>query len=190
MRHSSRRIPRAYRPTASRALAFGILLAGGPALAQDKAATAAPQGYESALVNGKGEPIGKIALRDGANALVIRLTIQPGGLPPGWHGIHFHAVGDCSDTAKFEKSKAHVNHDQSKHGLLNADGPDEGDLPNIYANADGSVNAEVSSETPMTGEGGLKDGDGSALIIHAGEDDHSTQPIGGAGARIACAVIK
>jgi Cu-Zn family superoxide dismutase len=155
-----------------------------------KEEASAPQTYESALTNGKGETIGKIMIRDGANSLVMRVTVQAGGLPPGWHGIHFHAVGDCSDTEKFEKSKAHVNHDQSKHGLLNPDGPDEGDLPNVYANADGSVNAEVSSETPLTGEGGLRDGDGSALIVHANEDDHNTQPIGGAGPRIACAVIK
>ncbi|WP_422236551.1 superoxide dismutase family protein [Methylorubrum rhodinum] len=155
-----------------------------------KEEASAPQTYESALTNGKGETIGKIMIRDGANSLVMRVTVQAGGLPPGWHGIHFHAVGDCSDTEKFEKSKAHVNHDQSKHGLLNPDGPDEGDLPNVYANADGSVNAEVSSETPLTGEGGLRDGDGSALIVHANEDDHNTQPIGGAGPRIGCAVIK
>jgi len=83
-----------------------------------------------------------------------------------------------------------VNHDQSKHGLLNPDGPDEGDLPNLYAAQDGSANAEVWSETPLNGEGGLKDGDGSALIIHANEDDHTSQPIGGAGDRVACAVIK
>ena len=154
------------------------------------AAPAAPQTFEADIQNGKGEAIGRIAIRDGASALVMRVTINAGGLPPGWHGIHFHAMGDCSDTEKFEKSKAHVNHDQSKHGLFNPDGPDEGDLPNVYANADGSVNAEVSSETPLTGEGGLKDGDGSALIIHANPDDHATQPIGGAGPRIACAVIK
>ncbi len=173
------------------ALGLGCTLAA-PSLAQTTAPAtpAAPATVESPIVNGKGEPIGKITLRDGASVLVVRLAIQPGGLPPGWHGIHFHAVGDCSDTEKFEKSKAHVNHDQSKHGLLNPDGPDEGDLPNVFANADGSVNAEVSSETPLTGEGGLKDGDGSALIIHANEDDHSTQPIGGAGPRLACAVIK
>jgi Cu-Zn family superoxide dismutase len=179
-----------------------LTLAAGAARAQEapaqttpppapaQAAPATPQVFESEIRNGKGERIGTIAIRDGANTLVMRVTITPGGLPPGWHGIHFHAVGDCSDTEKFEKSKAHVNHDQSKHGLLNADGPDEGDLPNVYANADGSVNAEVSSETPLTGEGGLKDGDGSALIIHANPDDHATQPIGGAGPRIACAVIK
>lgn len=155
-----------------------------------KEEASAPQTYESAITNGKGETIGKIMIRDGANSLVMRVMVQAGGLPPGWHGIHFHAVGDCSDTEKFEKSKAHVNHDQSKHGLLNPDGPDEGDLPNVYAAADGSVNAEVSSETPLTGEGGLRDGDGSALIIHANEDDHTSQPIGGAGPRIGCAVIK
>lgn len=196
---ATRRIP-------VRAPLVAALLAGlaWPALAQDakevpkeptpppakSEAAAAPQTYESAITNGKGESIGKIMIRDGANSLVMRVMIGAGGLPPGWHGIHFHAVGDCSDTEKFEKSKAHVNHDQSKHGLLNPDGPDEGDLPNVYANADGSVNAEVSSETPLTGEGGLRDGDGSALIIHANEDDHTSQPIGGAGARIGCAVIK
>lgn len=154
------------------------------------AGTATPQTYEADITGNDGKPIGKIAIRDGANALVMRVTIQPGGLPPGWHGIHFHAVGDCSDPGKFERSKAHVNHDSSKHGLLNAEGPDEGDLPNVYANPDGSVNAEVSSDTPLTGEGGLRDSDGSALIVHANEDDHQTQPIGNAGARVACAVIK
>ena len=182
-------------PSITPLLALPFLVAGA-AQAQEPpppaaaTAPAVPQTFEADIQNAKGEAIGRIALRDGANTLVMRVTINAGGLPPGWHGIHFHAVGDCSDTEKFEKSKAHVNHDQSKHGLLNADGPDEGDLPNVYANADGSVNAEVSSDTPLTGEGALKDGDGSALIIHANPDDHTTQPIGGAGPRIACAVIK
>jgi Cu-Zn family superoxide dismutase len=36
----------------------------------------------------------------------------------------------------------------------------------------------------------LRDGDGSALVIHANPDDHMTQPIGGSGPRVACAVIK
>lgn len=176
-------------------LALAAGLATGQAQAQEPAksadqAPAAPQTYETAIKNNKGEEIGSARFRDGANTLVLRVTIKAGGLTPGWHGMHFHAVGDCSDTEKFANSKAHVNHDQSKHGLLNADGPDEGDLPNLYASADGSANAEVSSETPLSGEGGLKDADGSALILHAKEDDHTSQPIGGAGDRVACAVIK
>ncbi|WP_375456456.1 superoxide dismutase family protein [uncultured Methylobacterium sp.] len=168
--------------------AHGAWAQGAPA--PEAAPAAAPQTFGGEIVNNKGESIGTLMIRDGANALVMRIAIRAGGLPPGWHGLHFHAVGDCSDTEKFEASKAHVNHDQSKHGLLNPDGPDEGDLPNVYAAPDGSVNAEVSSETPLTGEGGLRDGDGSALIVHANEDDHTTQPIGGAGRRIACAVIR
>ena len=173
--------------------AIVLTLLAAPVSAQDKKdepAPSTPQTYESPITNNKGQPIGQLSIRDGANMLVMRVQIQAGGLPPGWHGIHFHAVGDCSDPDKFEKSKAHVNHDQSKHGMLHPDGPDEGDLPNVFANADGSVNAEVSSDTPLIGEGGLKDSDGAALVIHANEDDHSTQPIGGAGARIACGVIK
>ena len=162
-----------------------------PAPAQDKEEEAGPpETYESPIANTKGETIGKLSIRDGTGAMVVRVTIQPSGLSPGWHGLHFHAVGDCSDTEKFEKSKAHINHDNRKHGLLNAEGPDEGDLPNLYANADGSANAEMTSEMTLNGEDSLKDGDGSALVIHANEDDHSTQPIGGAGARVACSVIK
>ena len=171
--------------------AAGAALAQEPAkdVTKDASKPAVPETFEGTIKNAKGDPIGKLTIRDGANTLVMRIAIQAGGLPPGWHGLHFHAVGDCTDP-KFMNAKAHVNHDQSKHGLLNPDGPDEGDLPNVYAAADGSANAEVTSETPLNGEGGLKDGDGSALIVHANEDDHTSQPIGGAGDRIACAVIK
>jgi len=35
----------------------------------------------------------------------------------------------------------------------------------------------------------LLDADGSAIVIHANPDDHMTQPIGGAGARVACGAI-
>jgi Cu-Zn family superoxide dismutase len=156
-----------------------------PALAQDV------QTFEGQVVGAKGEPIGKIAIRSGKEATVVRITINAGGLTPGWHGVHFHQVGDCSDVGKFQLSKGHVNHDDDKHGLLNPDGPDDGDLPNIFANADGSVNAEVSTEeVRLDGKNALRDRDGSALVIHASEDDHTSQPIGNAGARVGCVVIK
>ena len=120
----------------------------------------------------------------------VIVKVDATGLTPGWHGIHFHAVGDCSDVGTFERSKGHVNHEDKQHGLLNPDGPHEGDPPNIYASADGSANVEVSADIPLTGSEGLMDANGAALIIHASEDDHVSQPIGNAGARVACAVIK
>jgi Cu-Zn family superoxide dismutase len=40
------------------------------------------------------------------------------------------------------------------------------------------------------GRPALSDADGSALVFHANADDQTTQPIGGAGDRVACAVVK
>lgn len=168
---------------------LGALAVSVPALGQP----AAVETYEAPITGAKGESIGKVVIRSGASATLMRVEINPGGLTPGWHGIHVHAVGNCSDVGEFQLSKGHVNHDGSKHGMLNPDGPDDGDLPNVFANQDGSVHAEVAADVPLTGEPGLeglKDSDGSALVIHANEDDHTSQPIGNAGARVACAVIK
>ena len=79
------------------------------------------------------------------------------------------------------------------HGLLNPDANESGDLPNIYAAADGAANAEVYSTYVALEAGSAKpklvDADGSAIVVHASADDHRTQPIGGAGARVACGVI-
>ena len=78
----------------------------------------------------------------------------------------------------------HVNHGDPKasHGLLNAAGPDDGDLPNLYVDAQGHAEAEVFTTRARISRVGpgqwLWDEDGSALVIHANADDHSTQPIG------------
>ncbi|WP_460452109.1 superoxide dismutase family protein [Alsobacter sp. SYSU BS001988] len=161
------------------------------ALAAASSSAAAQEVAEAPVIDNKGAAIGSIRLRGSGAGVVVRVSLKAGALPPGWHGAHMHAVGDCSDTDKFMNSKAHVNHDARKHGLLNAEGPDNGDLPNLYAAADGSVNAELFTPfARLTGPNGLKDADGSAFVIHAAEDDHTAQPIGNAGARLACAVIK
>jgi len=169
---------------------FLIALAGAMLAPLAAARAQAVESLEAPLLGNDGKEIGKVTLRGGSGPTVLRITIPAGAVTPGWHGVHFHAVGDCSDHEKFQASKSHVNHGGKKHGLLNPEGPDAGDLPNVFAAADGSVNAEVSSPTPLTGAEGLRDADGSAFVMHAGEDDHASQPIGGAGARIGCAVIK
>ena len=94
-------------------------------------------------------------------------------------------MGDCSDYGVFTNSGGHVGKIEGGHGLLNPAGPEGGDIPNIWAAADGSAGYEAFTTLATGAE--LMDEDGSAIIIHTGEDDHLSQPIGGAGARVACA---
>jgi Cu-Zn family superoxide dismutase len=118
------------------------------------------------------------------------------GLPEsatGWHGVHLHMIGDCSN-ADFTSSGGHINPSGRSHGLLNPEGPDNADLPNIYVHEDGVLRAQVFTDrVSLNGEydaPALLDDNGSALVIHDNEDDHSTQPIGGAGARHVCGVVE
>ncbi len=140
------------------------------------------------IVGGDGNVIGSLNILDGPNGVLLEAIISPGGLTPGWHGLHLHQVGDCSDTGTFKLSGGHVGKVENGHGLLNPKGPEGGDLPNIWAAADGSAGYEAFST--LTTGADLADANGAALIIHTNRDDHMTQPIGGAGARVACAVIK
>lgn len=164
-----------------------------PAAPSTEAAARATPGQTAqvAIINGQGAETGKATLTQGATGLLIKVEVT--GLTPGWHGIHIHATGECA--APFTSSGAHINHGEPKapHGLLNAAGPDDGDLPNVWAGADGKVNAELfTTRARISSEGPgqwLWDADGSAIIIHANPDDHSTQPIGGAGDRVACAAL-
>jgi superoxide dismutase, Cu-Zn family len=137
-----------------------------------------------------GQPIGRAVLAEGPEGVVIRVEID--GLPPGWKAIHVHQTGDCHDHDEgFQRSGAHFDPHDRQHGLLNPKGPEAGDLPNIFAHADGSVRAEIYAPNVRldASEMGLLRDAGSALVIHEGGDDHLTQPIGGAGARVACAVL-
>jgi Cu-Zn family superoxide dismutase len=118
----------------------------------------------------------------------VLVHIEATGLTPGWHAVHFHEKGDCSDAA-FKMAGGHVHGAAPLvHGLLNPASTDSGDLPNLYAAPDGSAKAEffTAAVTMAT----LQDADGAAIVIHAKPDDYSSQPIGGAGDRVGCAVIR
>ena len=118
----------------------------------------------------------------------VLVHIEASGLAPGWHAVHFHEKADCSD-AGFKLSGGHVHGAAALlHGLLNPAATDQGDLPNLYAGADGQAKAEFFT-TALT-LAILLDADGSALVIHARPDDFASQPIGGAGERVACAAIR
>ena len=168
------------------ALSFGLIAAATAAHASiAQAATAELKGAD-------GKTLGTATLTEAPHGVLLRIEAK--GLTPGWHGLHFHEKGDCG-TPDFKSAGAHVHTTANVvHGLLNPDGNDNGDLPNIHAGAEGSATAEIySTLVSLKGAGGrpaLLDADGSAIVVHASPDDHKSQPIGGAGARSACGVVK
>ncbi len=159
--------------------ALAALCAAGGAWAADP--------VTAELKNSTGQTVGAVVLDAAPKGVLIRVEAK--GLSPGWHGLHLHAKGDCS-TSDFTSAGPHVHEGTAKavHGLLNPAANEPGDLPNLHADTGGAASAEVF--TTATTLGALRDADGSALVIHASPDDHTTQPIGGAGPRVACAVIK
>ena len=142
------------------------------------------------LLNAEGEILGKANFEQTPHGVLI--LVEVADLPPGSHGIHLHGAGSCAPD--FKAAKGHINPQGVEHGLRNPNGPDEGDLPNLHVAADGTATAEFYNTRISLGDDVdkpvLLDADGSAVIIHAQPDDHRTQPIGGAGGRIGCGVIK
>ena len=153
-----------------------------------------PQAASAEILNEQGEVIGTAEFKQGSIGVLANISIEKGSLPPGPHGFHLHAVGTCDHMDHFKSASGHINPDEKSHGYLNADGPDKGDLPNLIVHEDGGVNVELfMPQVDVYGDGNsprLLDSDGTSLMIHANPDDHTTQPIGGAGERIACGVIK
>ncbi|RMF17822.1 MAG: superoxide dismutase family protein [Alphaproteobacteria bacterium] len=133
-----------------------------------------------------GTDVGTVAFTATPNG--VRLHADLHGLPAGTHGFHLHAIGRC--VGDFKSAGGHYNPDGAAHGFDVADGPHQGDMPNIHVDDTGRLEIEVFlPDVRLAGDGGLVDSDGAAVVIHAGSDDYHSQPSGAAGPRIACGVI-
>lgn len=141
---------------------------------------------------GVGEEIGTIRVTKSADGAVFNVNLK--GLPPGPHGFHIHANGDCGPgpvngaTAAAGAAGGHLDTDHTgKHEGPGGQGH-IGDLPVLEVLADGTATKSLIAPR-------IKDVEalrGHALMIHAGGDNYADQPapLGGGGARIACGVIK
>jgi superoxide dismutase, Cu-Zn family len=141
----------------------------------------------SVLKDKDGKEVGKVELTDTPSGVLLRLTLE--GIPPGDHAFHVHAVGKC-EAPDFKSAGPHFNPDETKHGLLNPEGPHSGDMPNLHVPDSGKLTVEVFNEmVTLDGEQALLDDDGSSIVVHASADDYTTDPAGNAGDRIACGVV-
>ena len=170
-------------PIALTALAgLGAALAGcvGPAIGTQPSTWAT---VGTALMrDAGGNQVGTAELRRRGTEWALAIGIS--GQTPGEHGIHLHAVGQCTGP-DFASAKGHLNPSGKAHGTANPAGAHMGDLPNLVAGPDGtaSVVLPIPSDLEMTA---LFDSDGTALVVHAGPDDYRTDPAGNSGGRIAC----
>ncbi|WP_395647416.1 superoxide dismutase family protein [Terricaulis sp.] len=153
---------------------------------------------QALIVAADGRAIGQAHFTEGPAGVMIRIEIAEPGLTPGWHGLHLHQRGDCSDFASgFQSAGGHIGMRQGvHHGLMDPEGPEAGDLANLFASPNPPYAAQFYSpyvtlaDHMLGAREPLLDEDGSALIIHANADDQTTQPIGGAGPRVACAALR
>jgi Cu-Zn family superoxide dismutase len=116
----------------------------------------------------------------------VKVSGRITGLSPGKHGFHIHMFGDCS-APDATSAGEHFNPDHKDHGGPQNQNRHVGDLGNLQVGADGVATFSMTDSTiSLEGPNSVI---GRALIIHAKEDDLKSQPVGGAGARLACGTI-
>jgi Cu-Zn family superoxide dismutase len=157
--------------------AASALLATPTAMAADWQASAD-------LHNPDGNLVGEVLIRDTEHGALLHARLLD--LPAGAHAFHIHEKGKCE--APFKSAGGHYNPDGNAHGLDDPDGRHAGDMPNVHVPSTGKTEVEILNEAVNVGE--LLDADnGTAIVMHEGPDDYSSDPAGAAGSRIACGVI-
>ncbi|MBI1354064.1 MAG: superoxide dismutase family protein [Acidobacteria bacterium] len=141
------------------------------------------------LKNAQGKSVGEAELRQGVDVVLIQVRFD--GLPPGRHAFHIHEKGSC-EAPDFKSAGGHFNPTKAEHGYFAGKHHHSGDMPNFEVPSSGKIMLEVANPdvTFGKGSGNLMDSDGSAIVVHDGQDDYKSQPSGDAGSRIACGVIE
>ena len=141
------------------------------------------------LTDANGGSVGTARLQQTPHGVLMKLDLQDA--TPGVHALHIHEAGRC-EPPSFQSAGNHFEPSQRQHGFLNLDGPHAGDIPNIDVPPTRRLTVEhlLSGVTLDDGPRSLLHADGSAIIIHADEDDYASDPSGNAGDRIACGRIE
>lgn len=164
---------------------------------QDDAPSNVGAKASAVLVSRDGGAMGSVTLLQAATGVLVAVEVD--GLEPGGHALIIHSVGAC--TPDFDAAGDHFDPEGAgEHGFVHpgwrgssGGGGHGGDLPNIYAAADGSARADFFTEGVTLDAGkehSLFDSDGSAIIVHEKPDTYGEDGEADTGSRIACGVIQ
>lgn len=116
----------------------------------------------------------------------VKISGKIANLTPGKHGFHVHQYGDLRK-ADGTSTGGHFAPMGKPHGAPGDRMRHIGDLGNIEADENGVAEFSfVDTKLAFEGKASII---GRGLIVHAGEDDLTSQPTGAAGARVGMAVI-
>ncbi len=132
-------------------------------------------------------PVGTVTLTQlGTNRVLVKAEIK--GLKPySEHGFHVHAVPDCSGDGL--KTGGHFNPDGHPHGDPSHILRHAGAMFNIKTDGAGVGTARQEVDTITLGADKYSV-IGKPIIAHRDPDDYVSQPLGNAGPRISCGIIK
>jgi Cu-Zn family superoxide dismutase len=119
--------------------------------------------------------------------VTLQLDVQ--NVTPGVHAVHLHEIGDCS-AEDGTSAGGHWNPTVVDHGEWGADPFHLGDIGNFVVGQDGTGYVQLTTNLWSISTGADNDVVGRSIIVHAGEDDLTSQPSGAAGGRIGCGVIE
>ena len=150
--------------------------------------TTTPTGLAHATVVAKSGSTVSGTATFGARGDSVVVLLDISGATTGMHGVHIHQVGDCS-AVDGSSAGAHFNPFSAAHGSPAAAQHHAGDLGNILVRNNGTGHLEISSPllTMSSGAGAIVN---RAIVIHAVQDDFTTQPTGNSGGRVGCGVIR
>lgn len=174
------------RPQTHLSLAAGLALAGALALATlALAAGDAPKKASAKLQSPDSKVSGSVHFTQEAGGLHVVADVS--GVTPGMHGIHVHENGVCTPP-DFKSAGGHFNPGKAPHACMPTDPRHAGDFGNITVAADGKGHLDfMLAGATLSGDASVI---GKSIVLHAGQDDCTTQPSGNSGDRLACGVIK
>jgi len=170
------------------AVAATVVAAGCASMSREKPIVAVAEMQPTTAAAPAGvNPVGLVRFTQIGNSKVLVEAEIKGLKPHSEHGFHVHAVPDCSGDGL--KTGAHFNPDAHPHNHPSQMIRHAGAMFNLKTDAagTGTTRQEVDTITLQPGKYSIV---GMPLITHRDPDDYASQPLGNAGPRVSCGLIK